>query len=218
MHPICWRREHRGRFWWHAFEWATHLPTRPRYYGRVCISELWSWCSTSAPVCVCGSWFSSTYVILDSGCTRAMGSRFAIDRLKPGNNIQSVTTFGFQNNHVQVNSHLQMENNPLSRRDLWFISDMIMHTLVGLLPALTSSTRVRFLSSFLLNKCGTCEWTLNILLQESFSLVHYLECNAPLSRSVHPITRFLTLWLLQHQVGNRCTVLNQKKLHALRSM
>ena len=67
-------------------------------------------------------------MILDSGCTRAMGSRFAIDRLKPGNNIQSVTTFGFQNNHVQVNSHLQMENNPLLRRDVIHFRNDHAHT------------------------------------------------------------------------------------------
>jgi hypothetical protein len=55
-----------------------------------------------------------TYVIFDSGCTRAMGSRFAIDRLVPACQQHP------QGDHIwcQVSFHLQMENNPLSRRDL----------------------------------------------------------------------------------------------------
>ena len=66
-----------------------------------------------------GSHPHPTYVILDSGCTRAMGSALQqIVLFKHVNNIQSVITSGFQNNHVQVNSHLQMENNPQLRRDL----------------------------------------------------------------------------------------------------
>ena len=41
-------------------------------------------------------------------------------------------------------------------------------------------------------------------------------CNAPLWRSAHPIIWLLTLWLLQHQVGNRCKAFNQKTLRAQR--
>ena len=48
---------------------------------------------------------------------------------------------------------------------------------------------------------------------ESSSHVLCSECHAPPYRSAHPTIRYLTLWLLQHQVGNRCTALPVKKQH-----
>ena len=66
---------------------------------------------------------------------------------------------------------------------------------------------------FALNKWGIFAWTLNTLLQESFltcPLFNFLECNALLLRSVYPIIRFLTFWLLQHQGGTGCTAFNPK--------
>ena len=79
----------------------------------------------------------------------------SIASYKHANNIKSVIRSGFPNNRLQVSFHLQMENNLQLRKDLPFTFAMIMHALVGLPPALTFWTKVRFQSSFQLNRCGT---------------------------------------------------------------
>ena len=58
-----------------------------------------------------------TYVILDSGCTRAMGSRFAIDRLVQACQQHPKRDHIWFSKHVRVSFHLLMENNLRSKKD-----------------------------------------------------------------------------------------------------
>ena len=105
------------------------------------------------------------YVILDSGCTRATGSRFAIDRL-----VQ-VCQQHPKRDHIWFSkqpcsskfSFAHGEQSTVKERLVIHFRNDHAHT-GWIPPALTFSTKVRFLSSFQLNKCGTLERTLNILL------------------------------------------------------
>ena len=95
-----------------------------------------------------------TYVILDSGCTRAMGSRFAIERL-----VQACQQHP-KRDHIwftkqPCSSKFSFANGEQSTRKDWLSTfAMIMHTLVGSQHALTFWTKVRFPFSFQSNKCG----------------------------------------------------------------
>ena len=71
------------------------------------------------------------------------------DLFKLVNIIPNVTIFGFLSNLALASFHLQMANNPLSGRDLSFISEMIVHRQVGLQHVLTFSTKEKFPSCFL---------------------------------------------------------------------
>ena len=62
--------------------------------------------------------YNPTYVILDSGCARAMCSRFAIDRLvKACRQHKDSSSIWFQQSHVTAVSRLQMASGHQSRKD-----------------------------------------------------------------------------------------------------
>ena len=88
-----------------------------------------------------------TYAILDSGCTRAMGPRFAIERL-----VQACQQHP-KRDHIRFSkqpcsSKFSFANGEQSKKDWLFTFAMIMHTLVGSQHALTFWTMVRFPYSF----------------------------------------------------------------------